>query len=125
MRVDFQSDACNFVVKSSPSASFPGLKMLMLWRGPSWRMPLTSELRKGIATFWSLSSLASLRRLNTRMYMEVWSTNCRFVRMHRHQKSITVALKEADISVRRRALDLLFAMATPANTPGALTLKTP
>jgi hypothetical protein len=38
----------------------------------------------------------------------------------RHQKSITGALKEADISVRRRALDLLFAMATPANAPGAL-----
>lgn len=36
----------------------------------------------------------------------------------RHQKSITGALKEADISVRRRALDLLFAMATPTNAPG-------
>ena len=38
----------------------------------------------------------------------------------RHQRSITGALKEADISVRRRALDLLFAMATPANAPGAV-----
>lgn len=34
---------------------------------------------------------------------------------HRHQRTIFGALKEADVSVRRRAADLLFAMATADN----------
>ena len=33
----------------------------------------------------------------------------------RHQKSIVASLKDPDISIRRRALDLLFAMCSPAN----------
>jgi len=48
----------------------------------------------------------------------VLPANPRVANIRRHQKSIMGALKEADISVRRRALDLLFAMATPANAPG-------
>ena len=32
----------------------------------------------------------------------------------RHQKSITASLKDVDISIRRRALDLLFTMCTPS-----------
>lgn len=33
----------------------------------------------------------------------------------RHQKSIIAALKDADISIRRRAMDLLFTMCSPNN----------
>lgn len=33
--------------------------------------------------------------------------------MHRHQKSIIASLKDVDISIRRRAVDLLFTMCTP------------
>ena len=35
--------------------------------------------------------------------------------MYRQQKSITIALKDADVSIRRRALDLLFTMCSPGN----------
>ena len=33
----------------------------------------------------------------------------------RHQKSIMLALKDADVSIRRRAMDLLFTMCSPLN----------
>ena len=33
----------------------------------------------------------------------------------RHQKSIMTALKDADVSIRRRAMDLLFTMCSPGN----------
>ena len=35
----------------------------------------------------------------------------------RHHKSITASLKDVDISIRRRALDLLFTMCTKASAP--------
>jgi AP-2 complex subunit alpha len=35
----------------------------------------------------------------------------------RHQKAIIASLRDTDVSIRRRALDLLFTMCTPANAP--------
>lgn len=37
--------------------------------------------------------------------------------MHRHQKSISASLKDADISIRRRGLDLLFTMCNTNTAP--------
>ena len=35
----------------------------------------------------------------------------------RHQKSVIASLRDADVSIRRRALDLLFAMCNRTNAP--------
>eukprot|EP00884_Botryococcus_braunii_P018832 jgi/Botrbrau1/5632/Bobra.55_1s0021.1 len=37
--------------------------------------------------------------------------------IQRHQKAIVASLKDPDVSIRRRALDLLFTMCTPSNAP--------
>ena len=39
------------------------------------------------------------------------------LRLGRHHKSITASLKDVDISIRRRALDLLFTMCTKSSAP--------
>ena len=36
--------------------------------------------------------------------------------MNRHQKTIMGCLRDGDVSIRRRALDLLFIMCTPSNS---------
>lgn len=42
---------------------------------------------------------------------------CKLCGHCRHQKSISASLKDADVSIRRRALDLLFTMCNTNNAP--------